>query len=170
MSRQEQSIEHPIELSDADAREFARLLELLLRNELPRSNGKILLNNAPPEPIQDPEGRALLVAKARALFAERKRRSEYFDPNLFGEPAWDMLLALYITDFAGGRQSIRKLVSWIGQPQTTLLRWINYLENEHLISREAHPRDRRAVLVDITERGRHQLDSYFSEFRWPPAG
>jgi DNA-binding MarR family transcriptional regulator len=53
-------------------------------------------------------------------------------------------------------------VSWIDEPLTSALRWINYLEKERLISREPHPRDRRAVLIAITEKGRQKLDDYFS--------
>ena len=170
MSEEASSTDDQTGLSAADAREFARLLQLLLREELPPADEGILLNHKPPQVLQDSEGRALLVAKARALFAERKRRSEHFEANMFGEPAWDMLLALSITDFVGGRQSIRKLVGWIGEPQTTVLRWLNYLEKEQLITRKAHPSDRRTVLVDITHKARHELDLYFSGVQWPLMG
>jgi DNA-binding MarR family transcriptional regulator len=170
MSVQPSPIEDRTELSAADAREIARLLGLLLKKELPPSEQNILLNKGPDEQPQPPEDRAILVAKARVVFSERKRRADYFKPVIFGEPAWDMLLALYITDFAGGQQSIGKLVNWIGAPQTTALRWINYLEKEHMVSRGTHPRDRRTVIVDITAVGRRKLDQYFSELRVPLSG
>lgn len=164
--RQSTSVDTPIELSAADAREIARLLELLLKKELGPSAENLLLNNLP----EQTQERSVLIAKARAVFSERKRRSQHFSPVMFGEPAWDMLLALYITDFAGGRLSIGKLVSWIGGPQTTALRWINYLEKERLISRATHPRDRRTVFVDITDKGRQKLNEYFATLSVPASG
>ena len=81
-----------------------------------------------------------------------------------------MLLALYVTDFAGGRQTIGRLVSWIGAPVTTSLRWIAYLEDHGLISREPHPRDQRTAFVDITDAGRQALDQYFSSMSRSPPG
>jgi DNA-binding MarR family transcriptional regulator len=135
-----------VPLSGDDARELARLMRILLQNL----------------PTQESDGRGPLVQKARSVFNERKRRSQFLPRHLFDEPGWDMLLALYITDFSGGRQTIGRLISWIGAPQTTALRWISYLEGHRLISREQHPRDRRTVFVGLTDQGRQVLDRYFS--------
>lgn len=156
------SAEDRIEPSAADVRELARLLGLLLKKGLRPSEQNLLLDNAPTDRARQGDERAILVARARLAFAERKRRSHYFNPRLFGEPAWDMLLALYVTDFAGARQSIGRLASWIGEPQSTVQRWIKFLEKEHLISCES-PRGRRSDIVDITEAGRVMLDRYFAE-------
>ena len=49
--------------------------------------------------LQDPhspEAGQTLRAVAERLYAERRRRDEYFPPALFGEPAWDLLLTLFI--------------------------------------------------------------------------
>lgn len=96
------------------------------------------------------------------MFFERKRRTQYFNSAMFNEPAWDMLLALYITEVAGSRQSVGKLISWVGVPQTTALRWIAYLEKEHLVSRETDLVDRRIMYIDLTERGRDSLERYLA--------
>jgi DNA-binding MarR family transcriptional regulator len=164
--QQADSTDSPIQLSASDAREVARLLELLLKKDFRPSADNSLLGHS----SQEAQERSLLVAKARAVFSERKRRSQYFSPVMFGEPGWDMLLALYITDFAGGRLSTGKLINWIGEPHTTALRWIDYLEKERLISREPDPRDRRTVLVDITEKARKKLDDYFASLALPWSG
>src|SRR5437870_3890460 len=84
--------------SPREARELARLVRLLLHNQ----------------PSLEQEGRAGLDEKARVIFNERRRRADFFPRHLFDEPGWDMLLALYLTDFAGGRQTTSRLVSWIG--------------------------------------------------------
>ena len=49
--------------------------------------------------LQDPhspEAGQTLRAVAERLYAERRKRDEYFPPALFGEPAWDLLLTLFI--------------------------------------------------------------------------
>ena len=43
-----------------------------------------------------PEAGQTLRAVAERLYAERRKRDEYFPPSLFGEPAWDLLLTLFI--------------------------------------------------------------------------
>jgi hypothetical protein len=162
MSEHENPAECQSESSSLDAPEFAQLLRTLIENELPFLDKKFVPKAIPLGGAQKTDTRAVLVAKARALFSERKRRAQYFSPIMFGETGWDLLLGLYITDFVGGQQTTGSLVSWIDEPLTSALRWINYLEKERLISREPHPRDRRAVLIAITEKGRQKLDDYFS--------
>lgn len=136
----------PVILSPDDARELARLIRLLV----------------PSRPSDRQDARAWLVDRARDVFNERKRRTQFFPRHLFDEPGWDMLLALYLTDFAGGRQTTSRLISWVGAPMTTSLRWILYLEDHQLVSRERHPKDQRVVFVDLTDKGRQALDRYFS--------
>jgi DNA-binding MarR family transcriptional regulator len=154
-----------VELSAEDAREVARLLALLLKREVLPSDLNALGFGGRPKAT----GRSELIAMATTLLAESKRRSDYFNPVMFGEPAWEMLLVLYISNFEGWPQTIGKLVASIGVPQTTALRWIDYLEKERLISRDTHPQDRRTVIVEITEKGREKLDGYFrSRFAFNP--
>jgi hypothetical protein len=43
-----------------------------------------------------PEAGQTLRAVAERLYAERRKRDEYFPAALFGEPAWDLLLTLFI--------------------------------------------------------------------------
>jgi hypothetical protein len=48
-----------------------------------------------------PEAGHTLRAMAERLYAERRKRDEYFPLGLFGEPAWDLLLALFIAQDDG---------------------------------------------------------------------
>jgi DNA-binding MarR family transcriptional regulator len=153
-----------VALTAADARELARLLGLLVR-EHPLVAAEVAATlrrvKAAKGSALDPADRRQLVLKVRAVMAERKRRTNFFGNPMFGEAAWDMLLALYITDFAGRRQTISKLVDWANAPRSTANRWMDYLEKERLIARSPHPNDRRFTLVDLTEKGRRLLDEYF---------
>lgn len=154
-----------IALTPADAGELARLLGLLIREQpIVAAEVAATLRNlkSAKKDLSAETDRRQLVLKVRAVMSERKRRIRFFSRVMFGEPAWDMLLALYITDFSGGRQTISKLVDWVNSPRTTANRWIDYLEKERLIEREPHAHDRRFIYVGLTEKGRRLLDDYFS--------
>jgi DNA-binding MarR family transcriptional regulator len=97
----------------------------------------------------------------------RKHRQRHFPPSLFGEPAWEMLILLYVND--GVRFTIKRLSDQADLPATTVLRWIDYLAQQGFISRESHPTDMRKVLVELAEPGRRALDLYFSETLKPSA-
>jgi DNA-binding MarR family transcriptional regulator len=104
---------------------------------------------------------------ARALLDDRKRRSAIFNPGMFGEPAWELLLNLYITDQGGPRLTIGKLIQVAGLPQSTSLRWLDYLEDQKLIVRNEHPTDARTAFVELTDKAREALASYLSQMLTP---
>ena len=109
-------------------------------------------------------GRELLIARARRLMAERRKRIGIFGISMFGEPAWDMLLVLY-TEHGAQRLTVGKLVDAAGHAPTTAIRWLDYLETQGFIRREAHPVDRRSNFVELADKGFNALDAYFSETR-----
>jgi len=71
-----------------------------------------------------------------------------------------MLVTLYIMD--GRRVTVGKLVNMIDAPQTTALRWLQYLERKRYVARRSDPDDRRVVCIQLLEGGRELLDAYFS--------
>jgi DNA-binding MarR family transcriptional regulator len=100
---------------------------------------------------------------ARATVKSRKLRSRVLPNSMFGEPAWDMLLALYVVDRRGARETISKLCLSSGAPSTTALRWLDYLEQQKLVARRQSSTDRRVVFVDLTDSGREAVETYFAE-------
>jgi DNA-binding MarR family transcriptional regulator len=154
--------EDQIVISASDAREIARLLKLLEASVTNRVNDNCAQETHLQASSFDQPSRAKLIAKAKAVFVERNRRTEYLSRAMFGEPAWDMLICLYILN--GARVTFGKLVNMIGEPMTTAVRWIDYLEKEHLVARRADPNDRRLVCIELLDRGREILDSYFNSF------
>lgn len=110
-----------------------------------------------------PKGRELLLARARASVARRKRRALNFNSAMFGEPAWDMLLALYTAEAGASRIAVTGLTKLSGAPPTTALRWLDYLAKERMVMREPHPVDRRLTYVSLTDKGRQALDAHFDD-------
>jgi DNA-binding MarR family transcriptional regulator len=100
---------------------------------------------------------------ARNAYKDRRRRDRLFGPDLFAEPAWDMLLDLFGQSI--GRRNIRTrellLASMV--PATTALRWIGELEDSGLISRRPSLVDKRAHYVDLTDKGMDLMVRYFSQ-------
>ena len=144
-----------VRLTDQDVRAAARLLKLLSGSE---RSGQPPANANMPRDGQD--GREEFVRRARSIFEGRQLRSRYFSPSIFGEPAWDVLLVLYITEASSGRQTVGKLAEWINIPPTTVFRWVGWLEKERLVERQPHPTDRRVVFIRLVEKGRSALEAY----------
>jgi DNA-binding MarR family transcriptional regulator len=101
------------------------------------------------------------VDLARKVFRERRRRIAIFGNEMFGEAGWDILLLLY-TDVETPRHKVGMLANFTGAAPTTVARWLDYLEERAWVKRWPHPTDLRIILVELTDRGRSRLDSYFS--------
>ncbi len=106
--------------------------------------------------------REALMARARQMLFERRRRIQLFGAGMFSETGWDVLLALYGQRF-GARISIGKLTDLTGAAPTTVLRWIVFLEERNFVHRTPSSLDRRYALLELTDRARRLLDLYFSE-------
>lgn len=97
---------------------------------------------------------------AASIYASRKRRVELFSPSLFGEPAWDMLLILFIRRARGEQVSVTKLCACSGTPHSTGLRWIERLQSQGLVKRTRAKADTRIVWVEISDTGYNLMRRY----------
>jgi DNA-binding MarR family transcriptional regulator len=138
-----------IELTARDREDAARLLELLLGEEAAGKSAKELD----------------LLRVAEAILEDRRRRAEIFNPAMFGEPAWELLLTLFVMDRGGPRLTIGRLAQYARTKLTTALRWLDYLEDQNLIKREQHPNDARTAFIELTDKARDTIRLYLSETR-----
>jgi hypothetical protein len=144
-----------IKLSRDEVRWTRRLLQLLIEPDADAAASTL------PDHIEE-TSRYELISRAREDFRNRRRRAEIFGPSMFGEAAWDMLLTLYIAEMIGQRQTVGRLLEGSGAPQTTALRWLEYLTTHELADREPHPTDKRTSFVKLTVKARQMLDLYYS--------
>ena len=107
------------------------------------------------------QGRARIVELAGRVRRHRLRRRELFPQPIFGEPPWEMLLALYL-DFPDGT-TVATLSSRVGLPGTTVRRWLGYLKDHHLVKTARSDDDRRSLCVLLTDTAREKLDTYFND-------
>lgn len=105
----------------------------------------------------------VLVQVARSLYKIRRSRSRVLPADLFAEPAWDMLLDLFIQRSNGRRVTITSLCIASGVPSTTALRWISGLMESDLVTRVESQRDRRKAYIILTDRGHREMRSILVE-------
>lgn len=111
------------------------------------------------------EDAAVPVANARpnylkALVAARADRDAIFQAGLFSDPAWEMMLDLAVAEASGRPISVTSLCIASGAPTTTALRRIDDLKDAGLIDRIPDPRDKRRILVQLTQPGRDRMEAF----------
>lgn len=94
----------------------------------------------------------------------RRARSRHFDTSdLFGEPAWDILLDLYVHQFKNHDVSVKAASIGSGAPASTALRWLKILEKRGLIFSDLDPSDHRRRFVRLTPSGYESMTRYLDD-------
>jgi DNA-binding MarR family transcriptional regulator len=106
--------------------------------------------------------KAELARRAHLLLLWRRRRMDVFDAAMFDEPAWDGLLALYMSEQARLTLSAASLAEQTGVRLHIMVRWIDYLEEERLVVRGPDQAHGRPGFVRLSDKGRSDLEAYLS--------
>lgn len=117
---------------------------------------------APIDPVLSDEAR--LVSVAAEIYRHRRLRGRYFPQQLFGEPAWDILLDLYVSAARGLSVSISHACLAADAPPTTAHRWLQALEAEGLVERVRDPSDARRQFARLTATGSARMNAYFASY------
>ena len=113
--------------------------------------------------LLDPAGdRTAVRAWAERLYAERRRRDALFPDELFGEPAWDLLLAMFIAREKGQAMILCRAYRAACVSDTTGRRLLDRMEGDGLITRRRAPRSRKMRVVELTETATEQLVTYLA--------
>lgn len=100
-------------------------------------------------------------ARIRRIQRSRQLRTRYFDPHLFSDPMWDMLLELYANHIANAPISVTSLCIASGAPATTGLRRLDDLAREGFIERQPDPKDGRRIMISLSDAGVQRMGRYF---------
>jgi DNA-binding MarR family transcriptional regulator len=104
-------------------------------------------------------------AFAQRLLNERRQRDTVMDARFFGEPAWDMLLDLFVAQENRRRPvSVSSLCIASAVPSTTGLRWINSMVKSGMLLRRPDPSDGRRVWIDLAPHVHHQMRALLSSW------
>ena len=109
-----------------------------------------------------PEDHPYWLELARRTYADRRRRDKLFQPGLFGEPAWDILLDLFISAKEGKKVSVTSACIGSAVPTPTALRWIAVLESQGHALREDDPKDARRAFLHLSADAYARMIDYFA--------
>jgi hypothetical protein len=105
----------------------------------------------------------------RQVIAGRQARARFFDPDMFADPAWDMLLDLTAAHAEKIQVSVTSLCIAAGVPATTALRWIKQLVDSGVFRRVADTSDRRRAFIELSEDSLAAMARYFDLVETPLA-
>lgn len=101
------------------------------------------------------------AAQVRTHIRHRRMRDDYFGPDIFADPAWDMMLDLYAARLERLRVSVSSLCIAAAVPATTALRWIKTLTESGLFERREDPHDGRRIFVALSDEATQAMHRYF---------
>lgn len=109
-----------------------------------------------------PEPRASITPAAiKQMIWERRERERFFDPDLFADPAWDMLLDLFLGELEHRPICVSSLCIAAATPPTTALRWIGNMTAAGLFERYPDPADKRRHFLRLTGEARSAMHGYW---------
>ena len=128
-----------------DGRELSTFVNLLSRLISTSSETK-------EGPRKLPEQNLTIIAEN--MYRLRRRRDALmaarFGGDIFSDPAWDIILDLYIHNSRNQDVSVTSVCSASMVPITTALRYITLLSERGLIERSKNPKDGRSYLLRLS--------------------
>lgn len=115
----------------------------------------------------------LLLGRFAAIVYEQRRRRERFLPgDLFADPAWDLLLYLFIAGAEGRTVSASSVCIALAIPESSAVRWIDLLVDRDLVSRKNDEVDKQRIFIALSDKGFRAMRGYFesvaNDVRTPP--
>ncbi len=132
------------------AREILLEIEILLQ--------RLMHLATPPE-----DEEASLLEAARQIYHSRRSRDRIFGPDLFADPAWDILLDLFIAKREARRVTISSACAAASAPTSTAARHIAHLVQERLVVRVSRREDARSSYLDLSAAADRKLTQLLRE-------
>lgn len=138
--------------------QLADELEAMLGTAESSEEEKIMFRSPKISPALEKE---LLIDRVEMEYSNRRRRRNYLDADLFGEPGWDILLDLFVARLKNQMISVTSACIAGDVPATTGLRWLRQLECLGLVERIDNPNDQRSSWVRLTDKAHRAMWDYF---------
>lgn len=150
--------------SAADRAQALRTMaaDLLAMAEQIDNSAPSFIARAPTEAGQSRElsDKAALLERLGQDYINRRQRRRHFSAELFGEPAWDILLDLFQARIEGKMITVTSACIAADVPLTTALRWLGVLEQQGLVERNRNVKDHRSIWVRLTDSGMAAMIEY----------
>jgi len=105
----------------------------------------------------------LFASIAEDDYEARRMRDAHLKCDLFGEPAWDILLDLYVQQSLGRQVNVTSSCIASNVPHTTALRYLSALEKRGFVERSASEADKRITYFSLTQMGLRRMGRYLQE-------
>ena len=120
----------------------------------------------PPQPLLDANEPWKARAEAASRYLKlRSQRDAIAGPSLLSDPAWDMLLDLFVGHITGRDVSVTSACLASRRPATTSLRYIERMAKQGLIRREKDCNDNRKVYLRMTEKALRAVAKWIDALR-----
>jgi len=104
----------------------------------------------------------VIVELARQIYQARTQRPRITScADLFGEPAWDILLELFIAAHEDRKVTVTSVCLASKAPISTAKRTLGELQRRGIVLKDTDGQDRRRVFVRLSSRGLAELNRYF---------
>ncbi len=108
-----------------------------------------------------------LTALAEKMYQVRRRREALmtarFGGDIFSDPAWDIILDLYIHNSRNQDVSVTSVCAASMVPITTALRYVTVLSERGLIERTKNPKDGRSYLLRLSAAGLQAIEELLTD-------
>lgn len=102
------------------------------------------------------------LLNARKHYQSLRYRNQFFgNPELFGDPGWDMLVDLFIAIEEGRRLTAAELCAEAGVPLSTAYRWLTLMESRGLVVRSLSENNLQQSTVIISAQAREDMKRFF---------
>jgi DNA-binding MarR family transcriptional regulator len=109
------------------------------------------LNSSRQAEPEAPSEQAVARANAAHIVTMRKLRERAFGADLFSDPAWAILLELYLAFTDNCDVSVGNACLASALPLTSALRLCQQLQERNILVRQRDPHDRRRVLLRLSD-------------------
>jgi hypothetical protein len=100
------------------------------------------------EPVQS------ALQTAQRIYHERRTRADFLGNNeIFGEPAWDMLLNIFMRQSNNETVSVKSMDINESYPDSTAMRWLKVLEQSGLLRLQLDANNKDQHLICLTDAG-----------------
>ncbi|WP_293881604.1 hypothetical protein [Sphingomonas sp.] len=102
---------------------------------------------------------------AERIYWSRRDREKVFNDDIFADPAWDLLLDLFIRSARDEQVSISSACHAASVPEATALRYLKVLTERQYLERISHPNDKRSTTLKMTSMGNTLMIQWLENFR-----
>lgn len=114
-------------------------------------------------PLEEIIARRLQLGQtAKAMMGARKHRQNFAFSFMLSDPAWDILLELFLSWSQGKAMCFKDVTLSTGLSAGTAHRYLHIMAGADLLVRTRHPTDARVTYFEITQKGLVEVGTYLS--------